>query len=189
LNTYLDEVPQPIEYKRRKHLLEIDADEFSSLCLGTHVLQYAQKLFPKTLNQEILEGLLIFCLVPVFVYMTSFGGGEGEIYFKDKSHPHPIIRVMLVTMTICHYINQSLNENGNEFSVDYNTVLNRILQVADEMEQKVFESPYVNDFIKTLKENLNEILDYVDYFDKLKIEDKTLAVYKWNQNVVQRAQT
>jgi hypothetical protein len=186
LESYLDEVPKPNAYSDGRHLLEIDADEYSSLCLGTHILQYAEKLFPTSLNTEILEGLLVLCLVPVFIYMTSFGGGKGEIYFKEKSHPHPIIRVMLVTMTICHYINQSLEVDGKEFSVDYNRVLNRTLQVAHEIEQEVFESPYVDDFIMTLRGNIKGILDYVDYFDNLKNEDNTLAVYKWNRNIEQR---
>lgn len=188
LESHLDEVPKANDYSDRRHLLEIDADEFSSLCLGTHILQYAEKLFPTTLNQEILEGLLIFCLVPVFIYMISFGGGKEDIYFREKSHPHPIIRVMLVTMTICHYMDQSLVESGKQFSVNYNSVLNRVLQVANEkMEQKVFESPNVDNFIQSLQGNHNEVLNYVEFFDILKNEDNTLAVYKWNQNVEQRA--
>lgn len=185
LESHLEEAPKINEYSDRRHLLEIDADEFSSLCLGTHILQYAEKLFPLTLNQEILEGILTFCLVPVFIYMTSFKGGKGEMYFKERSHPHPITRVLLVTMTICHYINQSLAEKGKVFSVNYSVVLNRTLQVAGEMEQNVFNSPYVEDFIQTLRYNIQGILDYVDYFDGLKIEDNTLAVAKWNQNVLQ----
>ena len=184
LESHLEEVPKKNAYSDRRHLLEIDADEFSSLCLGTHIHQYAEKLFPLTLNQEILEGILTFCLVPIFIYMTSFEGGDGEMYFKERSHPHPIIRVMLATMTICDYINQSLDVKGKEYSVNYPRVLNRTLQVAGEMEQNVFNSPYVEDFIQTLRINIQGILDYVDYFDRLKNEDNTLAVAKWNQNVL-----
>lgn len=183
LESHLDEYPKTNDYNNRRHLLEIDADEFSSLCLGTHINQYAEKLFGASLNQDILEGIIIFCLVPIFLYLSSFAGSKEQMYFYERSHPHPIIRVMLVTMTICHYINQDLDANEKEFSINHKIVLNRTLQVASELEQSVFNSPYVEDFIDSLKINLQNILDYVSYFDELKNEDNTLAVAKWNQKI------
>lgn len=45
LELNMEENPQPIDiFDFDRHLLEIDADTFSALCLGTHIMQYLTEL-------------------------------------------------------------------------------------------------------------------------------------------------
>ncbi|CAL2101855.1 conserved protein of unknown function [Tenacibaculum sp. 190130A14a] len=170
------------EFNELKHLLELDADEYSALCVSTHILQYAEKFF--VLDKPITEGFLILIIIPIILYILSFGNVE-EIYYSKNSHPHPTIRLTLVSLTICHYANQSLLATGKEFQVDHREILFRAVEISEEFEKKYLDSHTVETFKNLLKENIEGVLDYVDKFNNLRIGNKDLAVYKWNLNAKQ----
>lgn len=182
----LEEIPiENAEYDETKHLLELDADEFSSLCLGSHALQYLQKLFGEG-GKPVLEALLIILNVPIILYVLSFYTNGKDFYLREMSHPHPAIRLMLITLTIVHYCNQSLSIKKREFQIDYKFVIQQALEMAQYMETEFMSTKRVETLIKVLRENLEDILKYVDYFNGLKEGNESLAVYKWNQVAVNK---
>ena len=54
----------------RTHLLELDADQFSALCIGAHTLQYIKKMFNPELTKGTLEKTLIVICSSALFYNT-----------------------------------------------------------------------------------------------------------------------
>lgn len=184
LNLYLDEIPREVEeYSDEQHLLELDADEFSSLCLGSHTLQYHKKLFGEG-GKPVLEALLITMCAPIIRYVLSFHANNESLYFHEKSHPHPAIRIMLITLTIVEYCNQSLVVENRDFVIDHKFVIEQALRISKQIEEEIYHENKVENLIQALRTNLNDILEYVAYFNHLKEGNTSLSVYKWNQNAL-----
>jgi len=58
----------------KRHLCELDADLFSSLCVGSHVLQYAKKQFGSKPTQDQVEKLTVIICSSALFYVLSFQG-------------------------------------------------------------------------------------------------------------------
>jgi len=70
LELNMEENPQPIEvFDFNRHLLEIDADTFSALCLGTHIMQYSEKVFGENASKLLVEALIILFSIPIILYL------------------------------------------------------------------------------------------------------------------------
>ncbi len=184
----LEENPRQDGFSEQQHVIELDADEFSSLCLGTHILQYSEKIFGEDINKEVLEGLLVLMCIPIILYWTSFSGFEKGLYFERNTHPHPIIRIFIIVSTIVHYCNQSLVQEERKFQLDHKEIIFQSLDITAEMEANVFGRDNVIDFIIRAKENTKEIIDYIDKFEGLRKKNTSLAVNKWNEQVDKRNQ-
>lgn len=181
-NMHLEERPQfSSEYNQEKHILEIDADEFSSLCLSEHILQYHQRLFIKG-NRGTYEGLLVVILIPIILYLLSFNSNKGSFYLKKGTHPHPIIRLMLITLIITDYCKKSLNKQGIKLEIDHLLVIENSLAIAQEIERKYFGTDNVNQLLGIIRGSLNEIMTYTESIKDISKHRTDLAVYKWNSH-------
>lgn len=176
----LEEKPQfSNDYNEEKHVLEIDADEFSSLCLSEHILQYHQRLFTKR-NSGTYEGLLIVILIPIVLYLLSFSSNKGSFYLKKGTHPHPIIRLMLITLTITDYCKKSLNNQGIKLEIDHLLVIENSLAIGQEIERRYLSTDNVNQLLGIIKGSLNDIMAYTESIRDISKHRTDLAVYKWN---------
>ncbi len=181
LTPFLDEKPQNNEeYSKERHLLELDADEFSSLCIGTHTMQYAEKLFNKSLNASVFEGIICLILIPIILYLISFSKYEDDIYFETNTHPHPSIRLINIALTITHYCNQSLKAKKYDFQIDQFRVITYALEIAHELDVEFYQLNRVEHFRKILSENRRKISKYIHSFVELKKNNDSLSVSKWN---------
>ncbi len=178
----LDEAPKFADvYEQESHILELDADEFSSLCLGEHILQYHGRLFTKG-NNATYEGLLVLSLAPIVLYLLAFSSNKSRIYFYEGSHPHPIIRLMLITLTITDYCKMSLSKHNEDIEIDHLAVIENALVLAQEIEVRYLSTNKVADLILFIKSNLNQIMDYVEELRNNKKHHDDLAVDSWNRH-------
>ena len=178
----LDEVPKFTNpYDQESHILELDADEFSSLCLSEHILQYHSRLFKKG-NSGTYEGLLVLFLAPIVLYLLAFSTNKSKLYFYEGSHPHPIIRLMLITLTITDYCKMSLLKYEQDIEIDHLAVIENALVLAQEIEQRYLSSNKVQQLIVFIKDNLDEIMEYVEEMRKIKKNFSGLAIDSWNRH-------
>lgn len=178
----LEEVPKFTNpYDQYSHILELDADEFSSLCLSEHILQYHSRLFKKG-NSGTYEGLLVLFLSPIVLYLLAFTSNKGKLYFYEGSHPHPIIRLMLITLTITDYCKMSLSKNEENIEIDHLAVIENALALAQKIETKYLSTDKVAELIVFIRTNLKEIMDYVEEMRNIKKQRNDLAVDSWNIN-------
>lgn len=177
---YLEETPNySSSYNEEKHIVEVDADKFSSLCISEHILQYHQRLFTSG-NSGTYEGLLVLILIPIILYLLSFNSNKTDFYLYEGTHPHPIIRIMLIATTITDYCKKSLSQNGVNINIDHLSIIENALSISQEIEYRYLGTNKVNQLLGLIKVNLKSIMSYAEYIDNKSDSRADLAIYKWN---------
>ena len=181
LEFHLEEKPNnKEEFSTEKHLLECDADEFSSLCIASHILQYSEKIFDTNLNQYVLEGIIALISVPVILYLMSFESNNNSIYFEENTHPHPVIRLTRIVLTIVNYCNQSLIIENKSYKINQFHIINIALDIAEQLKFAFSNINGVPEYRKMISANRKEIAAYLKKIDRLQNGNDSLAVSKWN---------
>jgi hypothetical protein len=175
-----EEITENVDAISRRHLLEFDADRFSSLSIGTHIVQYATTSFDKELNSENLQKLLVvFCSSTLF-YFISFSSSTTELYYIKNSHPHPIIRLLLVVMHTINYCLDWFKNRRVTIDVSINEVLNETLLYSERIATSSFGENLISRYREIWSSNAHEITDYLTKVKALEVNDPELATYKWN---------
>ncbi|MFM7023068.1 MAG: hypothetical protein ACKOXB_08825 [Flavobacteriales bacterium] len=166
---------------RERHILEIDADEFSALCLGSHLLQYSQTILPPSPRREQIEELSVLGCASVMLHFMSFPSSRRPMYYHESSHPHPIIRITFIVLTILNYFTQALQNRRINISFDINAVVRKTILAAQNMAAPIFEINPLDGFLAILAQERRNITRYIA---ELRAETTTrtdLSLYKWNQ--------
>ena len=163
-----------------RHLLEIDADTFSALCLGTHIIQYCEKQFGQNFSKQNLEGLIVLFTVPIFLYFLSFSGNKNQLYLKETTHPHPNIRVTNFILVLTHYCNGVLNSKNRGFTADQGNLIIFSLEIAEKLQEFFFQDDVVTRYRKTMAENKVAIIEYLGELVETNHKLEETATNKWN---------
>jgi hypothetical protein len=167
-------------YSELNHLLELDADKFSSLCIGAHILGFLDTNFGSTLTKEQLEKTLILICSSALFYLLSFQTNKKAIYYKEYTHPHPVIRITCIILNIVEYIRQSLSKKGYGIEINTNEVLFKCIEFSNTLSVYKFESNLIEDYTNILVSETKNILEYIKEFRVYEENNKSLASYKWN---------
>lgn len=168
------------DFSITNHLLELDADQFSSLCIGAHVLQYIKKIFGAELTNEQLENTLILICSSALFYILSFRTNKLEIYYKENTHPHPVIRISCIVFHIVGYVIQSLTKEGYSVEIDIKEIVNKCLDFSNKLSVNKFKDNQIDNYINIVGREALNITGYLREIRELEAQDKTLASYKWN---------
>ncbi len=179
-NTLYECLDSESDFSIRNHLLELDADQFSSLCIGAHTLQYVKKTFGANLTDDKLEKTLIIICSSALFYILGFKTNKLDIYYKENSHPHPIIRISCIVFHIVGYVTQSMNQEGVTIKIDIKEVVNKCLDFSNNLSIKKFGENLIENYKDTVGREAINIITYIKELRELQEQDKILASYKWN---------
>ena len=168
-------------YSQHSHLLELDADKFSSICIGTHVFQYLKGQFGKNLTKEQLEKTLILICSSALFYILSFNSNKLEIYYKENSHPQPVIRISYFVFHIVSYVKQSIDNSGFEVELNKKEIIKKCIQFSNKISLKKFNNRHIEDYVTILTEEGRNISNYIKEFELIQNQDESLASNKWNK--------
>ncbi|CAD0006062.1 hypothetical protein [Flavobacterium chungangense] len=136
----------------RKHLYEIDADNFGICMSMSKLIDYASnKNYP-------ISTVLIFNLLTLFVFsianiIIEFSKNQfNDIYYKSHSHPHPLIRIVKCSERIVSFASDNLNIKEELSYV--------VLQRSVTMMSQIQYSNGVIDYLKLLQDNISDIEIY-----------------------------
>lgn len=179
--SFLDELQNNnLAFDIDRHKLEMDADEFSALCIGTSLVQYIKKLehqngicFTKKEVEQLFEIIMtgvVLSIAPFYSY--------SNFYMEDKSHPHPIIRTFNILYTILSYCNDHRDIQNFEVLSSHISILSNVFDNVAEIEPTT-----MNNFTEILRNNGQNISLYIDKLRTQVLTDNnlTLAVNKWNE--------
>lgn len=137
-NTIYEDTQANGNYSIEKHILEIDADEFSSLSIGAHIFQYAETTFGEKITVNQWEKLIIIACSSAFLYILSLNSNKDQnIYYHEKSHPHPVIRITWIVHTIVGYCVRNFIKNDPYNNLKVNDVVNKTLGFSKGVIQNV----------------------------------------------------
>ena len=182
LENWLQEQPKKdLEFVQRKHVLEADSDMFSSLQVGSHILQYQKRIFGKSANKDDIEKLLIIFCSAIFLYILSYQTNRVKLYFNENSHPHPLIRNLTVISLLIDYYQKSLIKEGYSFQIDESIVMNTTLDIGEQLSVILFGSDRFNNFLIEFGKNRTEIIKYFEFLKGEILKDDSLAMNKRNK--------
>ena len=102
-----------------RHLYELDADLFAALNIGSHILQYAKGTFGDGLKNEHVEKLIVIICSSSLFYFLFFQSDVKGMYYEEKTHPHPVIRVSLVIFHLVSYLQEVYQRDGKRFDLNF----------------------------------------------------------------------
>jgi hypothetical protein len=164
------------KYDEKRHLLELDADQFSSLSVGAHVDDYLDRIDPNGKTPELEEHVLVIAIAGLMIHVLSFYSANEPLYLREHCHPHPCIRLSSINQTVVDYVFQARHGRSSTSMERVN-----ILVRAGNLVQNSTKSNVVINFIQMLRDNFNEIKVYLDSFTLINNGDTVLATDKWNE--------
>lgn len=85
-NVQLQEnVEQNSDYSEKKHFLEINADSFASIALGSHIVQYLEKSYGIHLTNKIAENVITILGACLLNHIANFYPDITTIYLTSPS--------------------------------------------------------------------------------------------------------
>lgn len=182
-NLFNERIEFGCDYNVNKHWLELNADTFSAIAIASHIQQYLFNQIANDLDSEKANDCIIVFGTCLFSYIMSFASSSENIYFFDKTHPHPVIRVLNILMTLIHYLNQSPKFTDRDISFSYKQIIDSILNLHQSLEDEniVNDGVYQN-LIESLA-RVPEIITYLQYFRELNPEQYNDAIEEWNKNI------
>lgn len=179
----LDEESVLNTYEKEKHYQEIDADTFSSIQLARHISQYCRQHFSDSMLEISVEYFTQIICSNLYYYISNFEHSESEIYYYERKHPHPFIRIVNILNTINSYLKIDIN------LVEKNVKpKNQLLPIFSEIENLKLNQVYSNyNFINykfELPENIEKIVEYLNDITSYKSKNFNSALEIFNKNII-----
>ena len=171
------------QYSEKRHVLELDADEYSAINLAAHISHFVRSEFGENIRTVDLENFLVLFSSTILFHLLSFKTFESSLYFKEHSHPHPIIRLTEIISVIISHTTSTLAQNGINRKLDENIVVRRTMQLSLILNKKMDETHDIAKFQTELEQNYLDVESYIHEFRDIRRGDKNLSVYKWNITV------
>ncbi|WP_116128398.1 hypothetical protein [Lewinella sp. IMCC34183] len=166
-----------------RHILELDADEFSARFICNHMFLYGDRVFNEDYSDKRIEFMLVYVCSSILIYMLSFGGRNLPLYYKERTHPHPVIRVMsFITMTVI-YVVDVLKQRGIELNTEPKSIVDKALIFTNIVTENLYEEDPIEKFIHEKDEHQAEIVAYILELKALRENRNDLALSKYDQTV------
>jgi len=145
-------------FRIQDHILEYDADLFSSICLGTHLYQYIYNWCRDATDEEA-EKIISAVAASIFLLLLSFSSAKKELYFEEESHPHPFIRIIGILYVITDYI-ELLSKKKREIKLNRSRMIQQAFEIAEKISDKVLVAGSILNFKETFAGNSAAITTY-----------------------------
>lgn len=166
-----------------QHWLEINADTFASISISSHIQQYLFKQIGDNLNPQNATDSLVIFSISLLNYIMSFTSTSEELYFLERSHPHPIIRFINILMTTIHYLNQSPKFAELKISFPYTEIFNRVLSLYVTLEENKIYQTNISEHLSNSLKRIPEIIAYNKTVREYNPEGFKDAITEWNKNI------
>ena len=169
------------DFSELRHLLELDADEYSAISLGAHIIQYADNLFGATVTKDEIEELIVIGCSAILLYLLSFKTNRLDIYYEEHSHPHPIIRLNWIIFAIISYCENAYRKKAIQMSFNSGELMNKVLIFSRANIDKFFDGKdLISNYFQTIQQEALNIIRYYNKYEEFKKDNRKLAVHKWN---------
>ncbi|WP_430404227.1 hypothetical protein [Fluviicola sp.] len=185
LDSTLFERPDTVSrFSIERHILELDADTFSSLCVGTHLLQYARQCFGENMDCESIKKLIVVACGSALLYLLSFQSNALPIYYEEYTHPHPVVRISCVVFHIVGYCLQSLEEY--QLELDIQDIVKEAMSFAHSISSNGNDRSIIEQYQEIIGQEAHNIEAYIRKTRIIQETTTSLSAYKWNQEVRRR---
>jgi hypothetical protein len=156
LSAFLFEQPAPINEKwfsLERHVIELDADLDAAHKICFHIVEYFKKLDTKEKTSENLQKILSLGVAGVFSYFLLYYKNDVKVYYKEYTHPHPLVRISYIVDCFVSVAEINLPEG---FKINLKKTIRDGFAIADIFYKSVFNVELVESFAgQFMKESKN----------------------------------
>ncbi len=142
-----------------RHVLELDADLNGSHLICFHLRAYFDNLKLEEQTLENIQKLFSLGVASVFCYFLLYYKDSKTIYYKDKTHPHPLVRISYLVDSFVRIAEKNLPEN---FSIDTSEIIRLGFIISDKFFQTTGDKTIVDDFGKQFYSESKNIEAYIN---------------------------
>lgn len=165
------------------HVLEINADTYTSICEATHIEQYIGRIFKNEVTfQNACETYIFFCCC-LFPYTLGFSKNANPVYLDQHTHPHSFLRLLNCILNIIQHVEKSqyFKDRGIDF-----TGINLFLTVINTYEELEREGIFKTNISEIFENNKGLQVEMAEYLHTLihsEITGFTNAMDIWNKHI------
>lgn len=172
-----------LDYSIDLHSEELDADLFASISVSTHFYQYLKKQLNKELSANDVTNYISILTSSIFIYFLSFAEYRNGFYLKEKSHPHPILRIISATARIIGYFEHVSKKNNLILNIDQQLVLKETFRLSEIFINKSFAKKEFQGFLGILNDNLKYIMLYYSELIEIIQNNPNSAINRRNEKL------
>lgn len=157
---FQEQYSETVLFDIKHHIYELDADHFGALMSAHKILDYASNVaYP--MSTILIFNLLTALLFSIGNIIIGFSENKFEtIYYKEHSHPHPLIRIMECNEQILTFTSINLAIQKEFFLA----LLQRTITM---MSQIHYSGKGQIDYSKLITDNMSEIESYVNQIETI----------------------
>lgn len=170
------------KYDIIQHKLEINADTYAAISIATQIQQYIEKCFAE-INQCIVTNVVTILGTCLLEHIICFSDSL-ELYYDEKSHPHPVIRMFNIILNIINHLSSNPGYIKRRINLDVKILARKIFDFHEELEREEIFTSGFSDFINSGKLDNNKILKYIEVIRDLETSDGYIdAMDVWNSRI------
>jgi len=146
LSTTLFEQPIPTNeqgFSIERHVIELDADLDAAHKICFHLVEYFKKLDANDKISENLQKILSLGVASIFSYFLLYYKEGVKVYYKEYTHPHPLVRISYIVDCFVRVAEINLPE---DLKVDLGKTIREGFIIADTFYKSVFNIELVEAF-------------------------------------------
>ncbi|WP_136669324.1 hypothetical protein [Flavobacterium sp. H122] len=161
-------------FEVRNHIYELDADHFGSAMSAYNLLDEIMNSSNQFETVKLFNALTSLLFTTSNIIIEFSGNNFQNIYYKENSHPHPLIRIIECSEQVLSFISSNLNIPKQFFEATLQRTVTMISQIIYSDGRKI-------DYSKLYSENSKEMSNYIDEIDKLNENYAELTRHKSQQ--------
>ncbi|MBT1695921.1 hypothetical protein KK083_03470 [Fulvivirgaceae bacterium PWU4] len=154
-----------------RHILEMDADIDAAQHICFHLIEYWKKLNTEDRTEDNIQKILSIGVASIFSYFLLYYKQGIKIYYRQHTHPHPLIRLSYIVNCLSQVAKINLPLS---FQLDQNAMSQNGIVIADLFYKEVFHSSRVGNALaqstsegRNIQEYVNELLQLAGAFPNL----------------------
>ncbi|WP_316827428.1 hypothetical protein [Pedobacter miscanthi] len=144
-------------YSAFKHALEFDADVHAANLVPVHIIDFWKKLAKQDQTSENLSKLLSIGVSGILNYFMFMEKNNQNLYYRESSHPHPLIRSVYITDVIIH-----VAEINVDFKLDSSAILREAFNITESFCEHNGFPNFAAKFKSMFQQNFDGIKEYID---------------------------
>lgn len=156
---YLEFVTGPVlgNSSKERHMREHDADWFAASQMAFHVVESVNTGTTENpvIDPDELATATELALAGIYLYYIRLAEGKPDLYFAEKSHPHPAVRISYLII----YLLETLPANVSA-QIDQKAILTSAIRLAEALLIEPGKN-IVEDFSVGILKRIDEIEAYI----------------------------
>lgn len=147
------------DFSIERHVIELDSDLDTAHKICFHLVEYFKKLNANDRAVENFQKILSLGVASVFSYFLLYYKEDVKVYYKEYTHPHPLVRISYIVDCFVRVAEINIPE---DLKIDLGKTIRDGFSIANTFYKSVFKIELVERFAAQFMEESNDVEVYVN---------------------------